>query len=181
VFELRTVFTSTGTLKARGDYTLKGGLAAGYRDGKWGVSGPTGFGAHYTLLPSIEGVAVGVTGMVMTHRVEVIVGVGTGGFVTGPYAYLNSSVSLTRGSSVGFDAGFGVLGHGQTCRRESVDMGLGAGIGYHMPEPVTNAINAVLRALHIKKQIEGHGGIETKPVIIVTKGWYSPARAMCGG
>lgn len=180
LFQLRTVFTSTGNIKAGGSYTLSGGLSAGYRDGGFSVGGPTGFGAKYTLLPSIEGVAIGVTGLVMTHRVDVIVGIGAAGFVAGPYAHLNSSVSIARGSSVGFDAGVGIMGHGRTCRRESVDMAIGAGLGYQMPQPVTDAINFVLKALHIKERIQGRGGIEWKPTVIVSKGWYHPQAPWCG-
>jgi hypothetical protein len=181
LFRLQTVFTSTGNIRAGGQYTLKGGLSAGYHNGRFSVDGPTGFGANYTLLPTIQGVAIGVTGLTLTHRVDVIVGVGAAGFVAGPYAYLNSSVSIARGSSVGFDAGVGVLGHGRTCRRESVDMGLGAGIGYQMPQPVVDAINLFLSALHIKNRIEGRGGFETKSTVVVSKGWYHPAADWCGG
>lgn len=168
-FLLKTMFTSTGALKARGYYTLKGGVRAGYRDGKFSVGGPTGFGAQETLLPSLEGVAMGPTGMVMTHQVSVIVGLGAFGFVTGPYAYLNSSVAATKGSSIG----------AVICRQESVSMGLGAGVGYQMPEQVTNAINAVLSVLGIRERIQSSGGIQTKPTLIVQKGWYHPGREFC--
>jgi hypothetical protein len=169
-FLLRTVFTSTGSLKARGYYTLKGGIRAGYRDGKFSVSGPTGFDARETLLPSIQGAAIGVTGMVMTHHLNVIVGVGGWGFVTGPYSFLNSSVTATRGSSIGM----------VVCRQESVSMGVGAGVGYQMPEPVTSAINAILRTLHISEQIKSSGGVQTNPVVLVSKGWKYPALQICG-
>ena len=181
-FLLKTAFTSTGTLKARGHYKLQGSMRAGYRNGSWELGGPTGFSAQETLLPSIQGVAVGVTGMVLTHQLNVIAGVGAAGFVAGPYAFLNSSVTAARGSSIGFDAGHGVLGHGTVCRQESVSMGVGAGVGYQIPRPVTSAINAVLRALHIREEIKGSGGFETKPQVLVSQGWYSPKDATwCGG
>ena len=181
-FLLKTAFTSSGSMKARGHYTLQGGFRAGYANGSWDVGGPTGFSTKETLLPSIQGAAIGVTGMVMTHQLNVIVGVGAAGFVAGPYAFLNSSVSATRGSSVGFDTGHGVLGHGTVCRRETVAMGIGAGVGYQLPRPVTNAINAFLRALNIRKEIQGSGGIQTAPQVIVNAGWFSPPDATwCGG
>ena len=110
------------------------------------------------MLPSIKGVAIGVTGLTLTHRVDVIVGLGAAGFVAGPYGYLNSSVGITRGSSVGFDAGFGVLGHGQVCKQESVAIAAGA-VRYQMPQPVTDTINFLLSALHINERIQGRGGI----------------------
>jgi hypothetical protein len=181
-FLLNTAFTSSGSMKARGHYTLQGGFGAGYTNGAWGVGGPTGINTKETLLPSIDGAAIGLTGLVMTHQLNVIVGVGAAGFVAGPYAFLNSSVSATRGPSVGFDAGQGVLGHETVCRRETVAMGIGAGVGYQIPRPVTNAINAFLRALNIRQEIQGSGGIQTAPQTLVNAGWFSPPETTwCGG
>ena len=110
------------------------------------------------MLPSIQGRGHRRHRSDLDDRVDVIVGLGAAGFVAGPYGYLNSSVSITRGSSVGFDAGFGVLGHGQVCKQESVAMAAGAGVGYQMPQPVTDTINFLLSALHINERIQGRGG-----------------------
>jgi hypothetical protein len=170
-FLLRTAFTSSGTLNARGHYAVTGALRMGYRDGKFTINGPGGFDAKETILPSIQGVAIGTTGMVMTHHVSVIVGIGSLGFVAGPYAYLNSGVTATRSSSVGL----------VNCRWETVSSGAGAGVGYQMPEPVTDAINAFLSALNIKQRIRGSGGIESKQVTLANKGWYNPPVHVCKG
>jgi hypothetical protein len=181
-FELKTAFTSTGTLKARGYYKLRGGLRAGYRDGKFSLGGPSGFNAQETILPSLNGVAIGVTGLVMTHQVNVIVGIGQAGFVAGPYVFLNSSVGVTRGSSIAnFSVPMPIPSAATVCKQESVSMGVGAGVGYRIPQPVTDAINAVLRALQIREEIKGFGGIETKPVVLVKAGWYTPKLEICGG
>jgi hypothetical protein len=171
IFELKTAFTSTGTFKGRGYYTFTGGLHAGYRDGQFSLGGPTGFSGKETLLTSMKGVAFGVTGLVMTHHANVIVGVGLAGFVAGPYVFVNSSVALTRGSSLGMIM----------CNQESFSMAVGAGVGYNIPQPVTSAINSILRALNIREEIQGSGGIQTKPMMIVSKGWYHPAVQACGG
>jgi hypothetical protein len=151
---------------------MKGGIRAGYRDGEFSVGGPMGFGAQQTLLPSIEGVAFAPTGIVMTHQLSVIVGLGAFGFVTGPYGFLNSGVTATNGSTLGDPV--------VHCRQESVSMHLGAGVGYRMPEQVASAINAVLRALRIREQIKSSAGLETKPMLIVQKGWKQPALGACG-
>jgi hypothetical protein len=171
IFELKTAFTSTGTFKGRGYYTFTGGMHAGYRDGQFSLGGPTGFSGKETLLPAMDGVAFGVTGLVMTHHANVIVGVGLAGFVAGPYVFVNSSVALTRGSSLGQIM----------CNQESFSMAVGAGVGYTMPQPVTNAINSILRALNIRKEIQGSGGIQTNPMMIINKGWYHPPVQACGG
>jgi hypothetical protein len=67
------------------------------------------------------------------------------------------------------------------CNQESFSMAVGAGVGYNIPQPVTSAINSILRALNIREEIQGSGGIQTKPMMIVSKGWYHPAVQACGG
>jgi hypothetical protein len=178
IFQLQTAFTSTGTIKARVYYKLKGGLRVGYRDGRWSMGGPNGVSPVENLdnlLLSTQGAAIGVTGMVMTHHANVMVGIGAFGFLTGPYGFLNSSVTVTRGSSIG------LLQGPLTCKQGTLSMGVGAGVGYRIPEPVTGAINSILRALNIREEIKGSGGLETKPVIIVSMGRYHPALEICGG
>ncbi len=105
----------------------------------------------------------------MIHQAKVIVGVGRFGFVAGPYAYLNSSVAVARGSSLGI----------VQCRQATLTMYAGAGVGYAMPQPVTNAINAVLRAMNIG-EIKASGGLDTKPMLLVNTGNVSPAVRVCG-
>ena len=58
-------------------------------------------------------------------------------------------------------------------------MAAGAGVGYQMPQPVTDAINVLLSALHIKERIQGRGGIELDPKMLVSTGWYAPSREWC--
>ena len=59
-------------------------------------------------------------------------------------------------------------------------MHLGAGVGYQMPEQVASAINAVLSVLGIRERIKSSGGLETKPMLIVQKGWKQPEVGACG-
>lgn len=176
-YELKTVFTSTGSLKARVYYELRGGLGVEYRDGKWSKGGPTGVTPVVSLdnlLMSTQGAAFGVTGMVMTHQAKVLVGVGAFGFATGPYGFLNSSVTVTRGSDLG------ILQGPLACKQATLSMGVGAGVGYMMPEPVTNLVNSFLRAINIRKEISSSGGLESAPVIIVSMGRYHPSLDKCG-
>ena len=176
-YQLKTAFTSTGSLKARAYYELRGGLGVEYTGGKWSLGGPTGVTPVVSLdhlLMSTQGAAFGVTGMVMTHQAQVLVGVGAFGFATGPYGFLNSSVAVTRGSDLG------ILTGPLACKQASLSMGVGAGVGYMMPEPVTNLINSFLRAINIRKEISSSGGMETDPVIIVNIGRYHPSLQACG-
>jgi len=109
---------------------------------------------------------------VMTHNLSVMVGLGAFGFVTGPYGYLNSGVTATNGSTLGDPV--------VHCKQESVSMGIGAGVGYTMPDQVANAINAVLSVLGVSQRIKSSAGLQTKPIMIVQKGWKHPALGGCG-
>ena len=176
-YQLKTAFTSTGSLKARAYYELRGGLGVEYSGGKWSLGGPTGVTPVISLdhlLMSTQGAAFGVTGMVMTHHAKVLVGVGAFGFATGPYGFLNSSVAVTRGSDLG------ILTGPLACKQASLSMGVGAGVGYMMPEPVTSLINSFLRAINIRKEISSSGGLEQDPVIIVNIGRVHPSLQACG-
>ena len=161
-FRLNTAFTSTGTIKARGVYKVGGSIRGEYRSGKFSVFGPDGFGTQQTLLPSIESVAFGPTGMVLTHSIKVIVGVGLAGFVAGPFVMNNSAVTAAAASSIG------IVG----CRRETVSMAVAAGVGYQIPPAVAKFINTILSGLNIAAKIPDSGGISTKPQTIVDRGWY---------
>lgn len=177
LYELKTVFTSTGSLKARVWYELRGGLGVEYRDGQWSKGGPTGVKPVVSLdhlLMSTQGAAYGATGMVMRHQAKVLVGVGAFGFATGPYGVLNSVVTVARSPDTG------MLQGPLACKQATLSMGVGAGVGYMMPEPVANLINSFLRAINIRKEISSSGGPESTPVIIVSLGRYHPSREMCG-
>ncbi len=161
-FRVQTAFTSTGTLKAHGRYTVGGAIRGEYRNGTFEVSAPGGFGAQETLLPSIEGVAFGPTGLVLTHSIKVIVGVGVAGFVAGPFVTNNSSVTAARASDLG------IVG----CRRETVAMAVAAGVGYQIPPAVAAFINTILEGLNISARVADSGGISTDPKMVVNTGWY---------
>lgn len=174
---LQTAFTGTGTVKARLRYELRGNLKVGYENSKWGLWGPTGVKPIMdidTMLVGTQGVSLGVAGIVLTHQTSVMVGIGFPGFMTGPYGYMNTSVAITRGSDAG------ILRGPMACRQGTVSMGLGAGVGYHLAEAVTGAINAILRALNIDYQLKSFSGIQTPAKIIVNIGRKFPGVEACG-
>ncbi|MEO5894341.1 MAG: hypothetical protein ABIS06_01425 [Vicinamibacterales bacterium] len=167
-FRVQTAFSSTGVLKARGNYSLNGGLNVGYRDGRFSVGGPTGLKTKESLLNSTDGVAIGVSGLVLVHQVKVMVGIGAFGFNTGPYVAMNSSVAVSRGSNIGI----------VTCKGATLTMALLAGVGYMMPQTVTRAINFILRKLNLG-EIKRSGGFETAPMNILSTTSYAPKVKVC--
>ena len=164
-FILKTAFSAkTGTLKATGDYSFKGSLFMGYKDGGWTVSAPTEFHVNQSLINSIEGVSVGVNGIVLAYQGKVIVGVGAFGFVTGPYLGYNASVGFSRGSDLAAPI--------RVCKGATLNIQMAVGVGYSIPQPVTSAINFVLRNLNMT-EVQGSGGLEHREDIL-TKEQYDP-------
>ena len=57
-------------------------------------------------------------------------------------------------------------------------MDLAAGIGYVLPQPVTNAINFLLRGLNLQ-EIKGSGGFQTPPESLIKSTSYAPKVKLC--
>jgi len=170
-FILKTAFSAkNGTLRARGNYNLSGGLSIGFRDGKFSAGAPTGLTTKESLLRSANGVSFGPMGLVMVHQAKVIVGIGAFGFATGPYVALNSSVAVSHGSSIGL----------VVCKGATLSMALDGGVGYAMPQGVTRAINSILRALNINHEVHGSGGFSMTTQRLLNTTSVSPKVPLCG-
>jgi hypothetical protein len=168
-FTIQTAFTAHGFMKAKGDYKVSGGLRLGYRNGKFGVGGPTGFSTKESLLQSTQGVSLGVTGLVLRHEVKVIAGIGAFGFATGPFIVLHSSVAVAR--------------HADTdlllrCDGATLNVDLAAGIGYIMPRAVTDAINWFLRKLNLG-EIRSEAGPRSNWMKIINDHSFRPQIQGC--
>jgi hypothetical protein len=140
---LETAFSAqNSTLKAIGDYTFQGHIYMGYHQGAWGRAPRPRSPARYNLANTLGGTSVGVTGLVLGYGGRIIVGIGAFGFVTGPYLGYNTSVGVTRGSTLNAIVV-------PRCRSSVLDISMKVGIGYSIPQPVTRAINFLLRALNV--------------------------------
>jgi hypothetical protein len=161
------IFSSKGKLRAKGIYSLEGALRAGYYNGHFEVGGP-GFAVKESLLDSISGISIGANGFILADQIRIIVGIGAFGFATGPYVGLTTSIGTTFGSTIGL----------VQCRGATLDMKLVGGVGYSIPQPVTDAINFVLRALNVK-EISGEGGIHLKPTTMLHREDLTPKVKLC--
>lgn len=169
-FVIRTAFSAKGALKAKADYTFSGELSLGYHEGKFGLGVPGHVAPrHEHLLESVGGVSFGVSGLVLTHENKIIVGIGAFGFATGPYVALDSTVAIYRHSDLDTLA---------ICDGATLNVHLAAGIGYLIPQAITDIINTVLRALNIKP-IRGEGGLQMKPMKVFTDFSYRPDSRAC--
>lgn len=166
-FILKTAFSAKdATLKATGDYAFTGSLFMGYKDGQWTVGAPTNFTIKQSLMQSISGASVGVNGLVLAYQGKVIVGIGAFGFATGPYVGYITSIGVTRGSDLGI----------VQCRGATLDVSMSVGVGYVIPQPVTDAINFVLRNLNMT-EIKRSAGLEHRESLITKQETNPPS---CG-
>jgi len=148
------------TMGAMGDYTFGGEFKLGYSAEKgWGLYGPTGFTAKHSLLNSLQGVSIGAMGLNVIHEMKVMYGLGALGFATGPYFGFNSALGLFKGSDLGMIQ----------CKEATFHLGMSGGIGYIIPKLVADVVNALFGALHIKYKIDNFGGVESKPLELLTK------------
>ena len=148
-------------MSAEGDYAFGGSVQMGYSGGGWGISAPEELHTKRNLAESISGASLGINGLTFAYGGRVIVGIGAFGFVTGPFLAYNTSVGVTRATDLSAPSG-------RICGSSRLLVLLKAGVGYQIPQPVTSAINFVLRALNLK-QIEGFGGIATERQIVDKK------------
>jgi hypothetical protein len=168
-FTMKTAFSAKASVYGRGAFDLDGGFRMGYAKGAFGITGPGGFKVRESLLHSIGGISLGPAGMVLAHDMKAIIGIGKFGFVTGPYVDFRTSVGFTNGSTIGL----------VVCRGATIDLSLGGGVGYAIPQAVTNAINFFLRALNFG-EIKGHGGFEAGRVPLLNRSDLTPKLKICG-
>ena len=163
---VETIFTAqNGTLEATGEYTFGGDFKAGKENGgDWRADGPTSVTTKQNLANTIDGISLGVNGLVFAYGAKVIVGIGAFGFVTGPYVGYNTVIGINKSSSMP-----GAL----PCQSGTLNTSMRFGVGYQMPEPVVKVINIFMHALGIKP-INSEGGIE-KEEALINKTDYVPA------
>lgn len=182
-YSVQTAFTAQNSyVSDYADYTFQGGFNMGYRDGSWSIGGPTRFSVKQNPVTSLNGVSLGVTGLIFAHQVKVMVGIGAFGFATGPYTAFSTSIALARHS----DAEGTPLGGSPIfnrplagCKQATLTMLLGVGVGYVMPQPITDAINFVLSALNVRHRIARSGGLQTQPREILSKKGWDPDVPTC--
>ena len=149
---LTTSFTAqNGLINSTGDYGFGGSFTMGLHDGSWGIGGPTSLSTKQNLLASVGGASFGVNGLTFAYGGKVIVGIGAFGFVTGPYMGYNTVVGTEKGSSM--------MVASPSCRRAILDMSMRVGVGYMIPQVVTNAINFILTRLNVTP-IQSSAGVE---------------------
>lgn len=161
---VETIFSAqTGTLEATGEYAFTGDFKAGRENGgAWSAQGPMGVTTKQNLANTLTGVSMGVNGLVFAYGAKVIVGIGAFGFVTGPYVGYNTVVGVNKSPDLP-----GAL----PCGSGTLNTSLRYGVGYQIPQVVTDVINVFMHALGVR-EINSEGGVEKEDKLIDKTDYY---------
>ena len=167
-FILKTAFSArNSTLSAKADYTFGGGLGFTYRPGHFTVDTPGKLTAITDAVDTVDGISVGVNGLVLAYQAKVIIGIGAWGFVTGLELGFNASWGITNGSAIGIIK----------CRQATLTMTGTVGIGWAIPHLVAVVVNTILSIF--KTKIPESGGVRSAPVTIAQRSDYAPQKEIC--
>ena len=170
MFMLQTAFSSKGNVDAVGQYGMDGAIEMSFGGGGIRFGAPSSFAVQRSLAKSTSGVTMGPAGLILTHQVRAIVGIGAFGFVTGPYVGVTSTAAVTKGSSADTMR--------EQCREATLRMSIHAGVGYQIPKSIAGAINSVLSLFHVKG-IAAEGGFQTPDKELVNKTDHYPNVNSC--
>jgi hypothetical protein len=107
---------NNSTLQAGASYNLDGEM--GVRDGQ--VVSPK-LTVNKSILDSITGITLGPSGVVFAAKFKLHFGVGTEGFIAGPYATTTFSVGVSQGSALGSPIA--------NCQAATIALWVGGGAG----------------------------------------------------
>jgi hypothetical protein len=142
---VHTVFTAKqAVVRANGEYKFGGTVTAGIVNGAATGAAPLFVSTSQNLANSVSGLSLGVNGLVIGYGGKFIVGLGALGLVVGPYASVNISAGITRGSDLQTTT------VGYTCRSSTVDMFMDYGVGMALPSWSVAAVNTFLSIFHAK-------------------------------
>ena len=167
---IQTMFTAKqAKIDVAGDYTLSGTVKAGIVNGKPGGTSDMALTVNQGLATSLNGVSVGINGLVLGYSAKFIAGIGAYSFVVGPYASINTTVGATRGS----DAQTAMVGY--TCRSAEFHMWMDYGVGVAVPNFVVKVLNGILSVFSSKATISSSYSTKLGKVIIKDILEYIPA------
>jgi hypothetical protein len=142
---IETMFTAQqAVIRANGEYKFGGTVTAGIVNGSATATAPLFVSTEQNLANSLTGVSLGVNGLVIGYGGKFIVGLGALGLVVGPYASINVSAGMTKGS----DAQGAMVGY--TCRSATLELFMDYGVGMAIPTWSASAINTFLSIFHAK-------------------------------
>ena len=133
---VETMFTGKeAVISAQGQYEITGTIEAGIVNGQPTGKAPVFISTKKNLAATLTGESPAVNGLVIAYAGKLIIGVGSWGFVVGPYASINSSIGITKGS----DLQIPIVGY--TCRSADLKFWLEYGVGFAIPKWTSDLVS----------------------------------------
>lgn len=147
--DVETVFSGKNSqFSARGEYGLKGDIGLVYSGKQLMTVGPHGFSTLSSLFKNMSGTSFGPRGIIISHHLNIVAGMGYLGFSAGPSAKILTSLGTARGSDGGI----------VRCAGATLAMQMTGGVGWTIPAGLAEAVNAVLSLFRVDP-IPDHGGV----------------------
>jgi len=119
-FIVETAFSArNSTMSATGVFAVEGPIGFDYQGGSLSLLTPT-VTEERSLIDSLQGISVGVNGVVVAYQIKVLAGIGVPLFSAGPFAAMTVGTGMTVGSDLGI----------VKCRIASLDVVAAGGLGY---------------------------------------------------
>ncbi len=169
-FLVETAFSAkNSTLSATGSYKVGGPLGFDYGSGGVALTTPT-VTTEKSMIDSLQGVSVGVNGIVVAYQAKVLLGLGVPLFTAGPFGGITVSVGLTNGSDLGI----------VKCKQASLDVVISGGLGFTVGGggPGTDYVKSLfdrLRSVPVKLDSE----LAAKTATVVHEVLAAPNVAAC--
>lgn len=169
-FIVETAFSAkNSTIEAEGAYRLVGPLVLGFSQGVTTLSVPTATRTK-SLLNSLQGISVGVNGIVVAAQLKILFGIGGTHVMTGPFVAVNVSTGLTNGSSIGLIR----------CKQGSLTVEGASGVGLTVSPAAGSALAFLAEQLKIKGPSKLDLELGTKRTIFSRSG-VVPDVPLCRG
>jgi hypothetical protein len=115
---------------------------------------PDGLTVEQNLFRNMSGVSVGASGLRLGQTLSVIAGVGALGFKAGPGVDLHAQFQIGRGPTITL----------VQCRDVAVAVGVDASLGWSIPGPIKDLVNAFLKLVNVRP-IADHGKFVKTPTV----------------
>jgi hypothetical protein len=176
-FLIKSALSARSTvLHAIGDYNIAGSLGFRFQNGSFSTSGPAITTSNNSMLHSVGGYSVGANGMVITHQLRILVGLGACGFRFGPFVALSTAAGVTRGSDLATVPGLTGM-RAPACERVDLFMDAKPGLGWQLPGFFTDLVNMFVEPLGA--HVEGSGGWEGPRARLFAARVWAPDNPMC--
>lgn len=171
-FIVETAFSAKdSTLSANGLYKVDGPLGFDYHGGDLTLVTPT-VTTELAMIDSLDGISVGVNGVIVAYQAKVLLGLGVPLFTAGPFGAITVSTGLTDGSNLGI----------VKCKQASLDVVVAGGLGFTIGggDTAKDYLKSLFDRLRGTAPVKLDTEYGTKTATVVHEVFIKPPVVACG-